>query len=47
LNVDTVNGAVTLHGKVASAAAKQKAADVAQSIVGVKTVSNLLQVVPR
>ncbi len=47
LNVDTVNGAVTLHGKVASAAAKQKAAHVAQSIEGVKTVSNLLQVVPK
>ena len=30
LNVDTVNGVVTLHGKVASDAAKEKAETVAQ-----------------
>jgi hyperosmotically inducible protein len=47
LNVDTVNGMVTLHGKVASEAAKQKAETVAQGIEGAKTVKNLLQVVPK
>jgi hyperosmotically inducible periplasmic protein len=47
LNVDTVNGVVTLHGKVASDAAKQKAETVAQGIDGVKSVKNLLQVVPK
>jgi len=47
LNVDTVNGVVTLHGKVASKAAKEKADDVARSIEGAKSVKNLLQVVPK
>jgi hyperosmotically inducible periplasmic protein len=47
LNVDTVNGVVTLHGKVASDAAKQKAEAVAQEIEGAKSVKNLLQVVPK
>ena len=47
LNVDTVNGVVTLHGKVASDAAKQKAETVAQGIEGAKSVKNLLQVVPK
>ncbi len=47
LNVDTVNGEVTLHGKVASDAAKQKAETVAQGIEGAKSVKNLLQVVPK
>jgi hyperosmotically inducible periplasmic protein len=47
LNVDTVNGVVTLHGKVASEAAKQKAETVAQAIEGAKSVKNLLQVVPK
>jgi hyperosmotically inducible periplasmic protein len=47
LNVDTVNGAVTLHGKVATADAKQKAESVTQGIEGVKAVKNLLQVVPK
>jgi hyperosmotically inducible protein len=47
LNVDTVNGAVTLHGKVASDTAKQKAETVTQGIEGVKSVKNLLQVVPK
>lgn len=46
LNVDTVEGVVTLHGKVASDDAKAKAAEVARSIDGVKEVRNLLQVVP-
>ena len=47
LNVDTVNGVVTLHGKVASEAVKEKADDVARSIEGAKSVKNLLQVVPK
>jgi hyperosmotically inducible periplasmic protein len=47
LNVDTVNGVVTLHGKVASAEAKQKAETVAQGVEGAKSVKNLLQVVPK
>jgi hyperosmotically inducible periplasmic protein len=46
LNVDTKDGAVTLHGKVASDAAKAKAEQVAKGIEGVKAVKNLLQVVP-
>ena len=47
LNVDTVSGGVTLHGKVASEAAKEKAATVAKGIEGVTSVKNLLQVVPK
>lgn len=47
LNVDTKEGAVTLHGKVASDAAKAKAEQVAKGIEGVKSVKNLLQVVPK
>jgi hyperosmotically inducible protein len=46
LNVDTREGAVTLHGKVQSDAAKAKAEQVAKGIEGVKAVKNLLQVVP-
>ena len=46
LNVDTVNGVVTLHGKVATQAEKAKAEDVARGIDGVKQVKNLLQVLP-
>lgn len=46
LNVDTADGVVTLHGKVASDAEKQKATTVAKGIEGVKEVKNLLQVVP-
>lgn len=46
LNVDTVSGAVTLHGKVASEAAKDKAETVAKGIEGVASVKNVLQVVP-
>ena len=47
LNVDTKDGAVTLHGKVQSDAAKAKAEQVAKGIEGVKAVKNLLQVVPK
>lgn len=46
LNVDTVNGIVTLHGKVATEAEKTKAGTVARGIDGTKEVKNLLQVVP-
>jgi hyperosmotically inducible protein len=46
LNVDTVNGAVTLHGKVETAAHKANAERIAKGIEGVKSVQNLLQVVP-
>ena len=47
LNVDTVKGAVTLHGKVATEEAKKKAETVAAGIEGAKSVKNLLQVVPK
>ena len=46
LNVDTVKGVVTLHGKVATEAEKAKAEQVAVKIDGVKSVKNLLQIVP-
>src|SRR5579872_521273 len=46
LHVDTVNGVVTLHGKVATEAEKVKAGNVARDIDGAKDVKNLLQVVP-
>lgn len=45
VNVDTVDGEVTLHGTVASAAEKTKAQDVVEKIDGVRRVRNLLQVV--
>jgi hyperosmotically inducible periplasmic protein len=47
LNVDTKEGAVTLHGKVADEAAKAKAEQVARGIEGVKSVKNLLQVMSK
>ena len=46
LNVDTVQGVVTLHGKVPTQAEKAKAEAEARRIDGVKDVKNLLQVVP-
>jgi hyperosmotically inducible protein len=46
VNVDTVDGQVTLHGKVGSEAEKAKAEDAVKRIDGVRTVRNLLQVVP-
>ena len=46
VNVDTVDGRVTLHGTVGSAAEKTKAAQVARKIDGVKEVHDLLQVTP-
>src|SRR5262245_33536471 len=46
VNVDTVDGNVTLHGKVKTDAEKQKAETVVKGVDGVKSVKNLLQVVP-
>jgi osmotically-inducible protein OsmY len=46
LNVDTVNGVVTLHGKVATDGERNKAEQVTAKIEGVKSVKNLLQLVP-
>jgi hyperosmotically inducible protein len=46
LNVDTVQGVVTLHGKVPTQGEKTKAEATARKIDGVKDVKNLLQVVP-
>ncbi len=45
VNVDTVNGQVTLHGKVRSAQEKEKAQAAVWGIDGVQGVRNLLQVV--
>jgi osmotically-inducible protein OsmY len=45
-NVDTVNGNVTIHGKVATEADKTKAETTVKQVDGVKSVKNLLQVVP-
>jgi osmotically-inducible protein OsmY len=46
INVDTLDGVVTLHGQVETAAAKTKAADEAAAVKGVKDVRNMLAVVP-
>lgn len=46
VNVDTFDGHVTLHGKVASAAGKLSAETRAREIQGVHDVRNLLAVVP-
>jgi hyperosmotically inducible protein len=46
LNVDTVQGVVTLHGKVTTEGEKAKAEATARRIDGVQDVKNLLQVVP-
>ncbi|HZI79933.1 MAG TPA: BON domain-containing protein [Vicinamibacterales bacterium] len=46
LNVDTVMGVVTLHGKVPTEGEKAKAEATARRVDGVKDVKNLLQVVP-
>jgi osmotically-inducible protein OsmY len=46
IDVDTVDGKVTLHGKIPTAAEKAKAESTVKSIEGVKEVKNLLQVVP-
>ncbi|HTO55815.1 MAG TPA: BON domain-containing protein [Myxococcota bacterium] len=46
INVDTVDGKVTLHGIVSTDSEKTRAEQVARQIEGVRTVNNLLQVVP-
>lgn len=46
IDVDTVNGQVTLTGTVPSEDVKQEAEDLARSTEGVVSVDNLLQVVP-
>jgi hyperosmotically inducible protein len=46
INVDTVDGRVTLHGDVATADEKAKAESIARNIDGVRDVRNLLQVIP-
>jgi hyperosmotically inducible periplasmic protein len=46
LNVDTVKGVVTLHGMVPTEAEKVRAEKAAMQVDGVKTVKNLLQIVP-
>jgi osmotically-inducible protein OsmY len=46
INVDTVNGRVTLHGKVATAEEKTQAEAAVKNIDGVQSVRNLIQVVP-
>ena len=46
VNVDTVDGKMTIHGKVGSAAEKDKAEKAVRQLEGVKGVKNLLQVVP-
>jgi len=46
INVDTVNGRVTLHGKVATAEEKAQAEAAVKKIDGVQSIRNLVQVVP-
>ena len=45
VNVDTVDGRVTLHGKVRTEAEKERAEAAVKGIDGVKNIKNLLQVV--
>jgi hyperosmotically inducible protein len=45
-NVDTIDGNVTMHGKVATADDRTRAEETVRSVKGVKSVNNLLQVVP-
>ena len=46
VNVDTVDGKITIHGKVKTEAEKTKAASTVRTIDGVTEVKNLLQFVP-
>jgi len=45
-NIDTINGNVTMHGKVATTEDRTKAEQTVRKVSGVKSVNNLLQVVP-
>ena len=47
IDVDTVDGRVTLHGAVTSYGERARAADEAHTIEGVQSVRNLLRLVPR
>jgi hyperosmotically inducible periplasmic protein len=47
VNVDTVDGRVTIHGKVRTAQEKARAETVVKKVDGVTEVKNLLQVVPQ
>src|SRR5687768_15423042 len=47
LGVDTVNGVVTLHGKVSTEGDKARAERIAKEVDKVKGVKNQLQVVPK
>jgi osmotically-inducible protein OsmY len=47
INVDTVDGVVTLHGTVNTPEEKARAAEEARKITGVREVRNVLQVVPK
>ena len=46
VKVETDHGAVTIHGKVESEAVKEKATRLVREIDGVKSVRNLVEVVP-
>jgi hyperosmotically inducible protein len=45
-NVDTIDGNVTMHGKVATTEDRTRAEQTVRKVSGVKSVKNLLQVVP-
>jgi osmotically-inducible protein OsmY len=45
-NVDTIHGNVTIHGKVGTTADRTRAEQTVRKVDGVKSVKNLLQVVP-
>lgn len=47
VNVDTLDGRVTLHGQVPTAAEQAKAEQLARAVEGVREVRNLVQVVPQ
>ncbi len=46
VRVDTLDGVVTLHGKVSDEKERRRAEELARAVEGVKDVRNLLQVVP-
>lgn len=46
VNVDTVEGRVTLHGRASTAAERDRAERTARQVAGVRDVRNLIQVVP-
>lgn len=45
VNVDTIRGRITLHGRIESAAQEQRAIEIARGIEGVTDVRSLLQIV--